>query len=370
MKISKLTIALPMMCLINSFVIAQNDTLISRDKIDLKQIKHEETIYNILQKSWIANQEVSYLSILPLVSSVSDRRIPLINGEGNSSNNYLMEANINLSFPLFFGRNTGYQSYKRNKITFDYNGTFRMTLDDSKPLTPGNNKVGFSWYLSLYNNYTGWVFGKDQTPENQMINSKTENLKFVNTLLRVHHYSNGQPPGFYYYPDDNDLTSYRNSYLDGDFSTNYIYLEATKGTYVKSIGSLRQISLGYRYDFGDDTSALAYSKEQEDTYGRHRVLLKYDYRTKRLAKRFEHHARIDFEYILDNLDKFSPNLINDNNKYRLGVKGLFEIAPKNHRAIGYFISAYYGRDYLNIRYDDIIYSIQTGITLSLDKFSF
>ena len=71
---------------------------------------------------------------------------------------------------------------------------------------------------------------------------------------------------------------------------------------------------------------------------------------------------------MGNLDKFRANIAGDSKKYRLGVKGMFELAPKSHRAVGYFVSAYYGRDYLNIRYDDIIFSIQWGLTLSLDKF--
>lgn len=347
------------------FVVGQNDTIKANRKI-----KHEQTVYHMLQKSWVANQDPSYLSILPYVTSISDRRIALREGEGATSNNYLMEANLNLSFPLFYGRNFGEQSYKRNRITFDYNGTFRMTLDDSKPLTPGNNKVGFSWYLSLYNNYTGWFTGPEQTDENQMLDSKSDNLKFLNFLFRVHHYSNGQPSGFYYFPDDDDTSNFRNSYLDGDFSTNYIYLEFTKGTYLKSLGSLHLLSLGYRYDFGDDSSTLAYSREQEGTYGRHRLLLKYDYRTERFNKDFEHHTRLNVTYIMDNLDLFVPNLSDDNKKYRLGIRGLYELAPKNHRTIGYFVSIYYGRDYLNIRYDDIVFSAQAGITLSLSKFSF
>jgi hypothetical protein len=242
---------------------AQNDTLVKINKKDYLKLEHKKTIYHMLQKSWVANQPVSYLSVLPYVKAVDDRRIPLREGESRSSNFELLEANINLSFPLFFGKKTGGQNSKRSRITFDYIGTFRMTLDESKPLTPGNNKIGLSWYFNIYNNYTGWAYGRQQTEENQKIDSKPNDLKFINLILRAHHYSNGQATGFFYIPDINNPSEFRNSYLDGDFSTNYIYFQITKGKFNKHIGSLHQASLAYRYDFGDDTSALAYSREHD-----------------------------------------------------------------------------------------------------------
>ena len=81
------------------------------------------------------------------------------------------------------------------------------------------------------------------------------------------------------------------------------------------------------------------------------------------------HLRTEIGFILGDLDNFRSNLLNDGgNKYRLGARGLFELAPDNHRSVGYFVSVYYGRDYMNIRYDDIIFTTQLGVTLSLDKF--
>lgn len=332
---------------------------------DTLEIPHKRTIYYALQRSWIANQESSYGSIAPYVESISERRIPLRQGEGENSNFYLLEANLDLRFPLFFGRASGSDWQKRNRITFDYNGTFRMTLDDSKPLTPGSNRVGIGWNYSIYNNFTG--FSKE-AGEDTLITASPRKFKFWNILARVLHYSNGQAPGFFYVPDENNPDNIRNSYLDGDFSTNYIYLELTHGFYNKNVESLHQISFGYRKDFGSEDTVLSFSVEQENAYGRNRVHGKYDYRTLRFDKDYEHHFRLELEYILGNLDDFRPNLLNDNSKYRLAMKVMFELAPRNHRSVGYFISGFYGRDYLNIRYDDIIYSIQLGATLAIDKF--
>lgn len=336
---------------------------------------HEKTIYYALQRSWIANQEPSYLSIMPHTAPIDKRRIPLIQSEGANSNFDLVEANINLQFPLFFGRRDGKHLSKTNRITFDYNGTFRMTLDDSKPLTPSSHKIGFSWYLSMYNNQTGW-FGNRKDDNNIYFSSlEGKNLNFINFLFKIHHYSDGQAPGFYYFPIENDSTFFRNNYINGDFSTNYVYFELTKGIY-KKLGQLYQFSFGYRHDLGTDTSTFAFSKEQENSYGRNRLFLKYDYhsrrKTIRLGKKrklnYHSHFRIEIEQILGDMSNFQANLINDGKKYRTGIKTMFELAPANHRAVGYFISGYYGRDYLNIRYDDVIYSIQAGLTLNFDKY--
>ncbi len=332
---------------------------------DTLEIPHKKTIYYLIQRAWVANAESSYVGIAPFVSSIKERRIPLRQGEGVNSDFYLIEANLDLKFPLFFGRAVGSDWRKRNRITFDYNGTFRMTLDDSKPLTPGSNRVGFSWNMNLRNNRTNYRNKKDGR---ELIESKVTNPKFLNMMVRVLHYSNGQAPGFFYVPDETAPENFRNSYLDGDFSTNYVYLELTQGVYKKALKSLHQASLGYRYDFGSEETVLAFSQEQEMAYGRHRLLAKYDYRTERFGKKFEYHMRTELEYILGNLSSFRPNLEDDSKKYRFGIKGIFELAPKNHRSVGYFLSAYFGRDYLNIRYDDIVYSIQAGVTLSLDKY--
>ena len=331
---------------------------------DTLEIPHKKTIYHALQRSWIANQETSYGSVAPYIESISERRIPLRQGEGENSNFYLLEANLDLRFPLLFGRASGSDWKKRNRITFDYNGTFRMTLDDSKPLTPGSNRVGLGWNYSIYNNYTGFSADED---ESTLITASPKNFKFWNVLARLLHYSNGQADGFFYVPDESNPNNFRNSYLDGDFSTNYVYLELTRGIYNKNVKSLHQFSFGYRYDFGIDP-VLSFSVEQEDAYGRNRIHGKYDYRTLRFTKNCEHHLRLELDYILGNLDNFRPNLANDSKKYRFAVRAMFELAPRSHRSIGYFISGFYGRDYLNIRYDDIIYSIQVGVTLTLDKF--
>lgn len=351
---------------------------------DFNTKEHKKTIYYLMQRAWIANQEPSYASILPFVPSIKERRVPLRQGEGENSDFSLLEANFNLSYPLFFGREKSYlrkkkdstgkrletSFFQRNRITFDYNGNFRMSLDNSKPIFPGSNKVGISWYWNLYNRQTGYI-----TKDNRKNSDITENnINFVNLLLRAHHYSNGQPEGEFYYIEETISNEKRNNYRNGDFSTNYFYGELTYGWYNDKLTTLTQWSLGYRRDFGSTgDGAIAFSKEQVKTYGKNRILFSFDHRTSKLSNKMQFHFRVQSEYIAGNLDDFSSNLLNSDNttdtgKYRFNIKGLFELAPDNHRTVGYFVSVFYGRDYLNIRYDDIIYSTQLGITLSLDKF--
>ena len=296
----------------------------------------------LIRKFWGANKLPSYVSV-PYITPIKDRRIPTTQGEG-TNNLQLLEAYIDLSFPLFYGKEL------HNKlISLEYTTNFRMTLDDSKPLTPASNHIGLSYYSILNSKFT-----------------EPDILDFLTTRIQLKHYSNGQEPGFYYF-DPNNPSEFRNSYQGGDFSTNYLWLQLTRGKYIQKLGSLHQISGGYRYDMGTEDSTFAYTQEQENSYGRHRLTFSYDYRTVRFNEAYEHHFRLESDYIFGNLDRFSPNLVNDANKYRFNVKAMYEFAPKNHYSVGYFISAYYGRDNLNIRFDDIIFSVQAGITLNLNK---
>ncbi len=347
----------------------QKDQLEGLTELERMEVGFKDKVNYLLQRAWVANMEPSYASVLPFIPSIDERRIPLEQGEGANSDFSLIEANINLSFPLFFGKPKGWRVNQRHMFTFDYNGNFRMSLDDSKPILPGNNKVGFSWYIALHNNFTRGIF-KDNKVE-EKINFKPDNLKFWNLLIQAHHYSNGQAPGFFFVPNEENPDFKRNSYRDGDFSTNYFYGQLTRGWYNKLHNSLHQFSLGYRLDLGTEESTFAFSKEQEDAYGKNRAIFKYDYRTERLQNKMAYHFRVETEYIIGNLDDFVPNLAlaeGNDNKYRFAIRGFFEMSPNNHRSIGYFVSIYYGRDYMNIRYDDIIYSTQFGVTLSLDKF--
>jgi hypothetical protein len=141
--------------------------------------------------------------------------------------------------------------------------------------------------------------------------------------------------------------------------------------------------LGYQFDLGG-------MPEQTNRYGQNRILLILQSRSKprtaffniipklrtikeidintgksyTLKRLWEHRVRIESDYILGNLDDFHRS-----QNYRFGVHFYYEILPLRSRSIGAIFHAYYGRDYLNIRYDDIVLGIMGGLTLSINKYN-
>lgn len=361
--------------LIVAFALSFVDAVSAQENIFFKsdslRAKHEQSVYHIIQRGWISNQDLSYASLLPYVVSSGKNRIPKREGENKHNDFYLLEANLDFRYPLSKEEFNEKPLKKRVRWTFDYIGNFRMTLDKSFPLTPSSHRFGFGVNVNLHNNHTGWIFcdtNEDGKESSIISKPKKSEITFTNLLFNIHHYSNGQPPGFYYVKENTTPEQKRNDYLSGDFSTNYIYVELTKGLFNRRLVSLHQFSLGARFDLGTDNSAFAFSKEQENSYGRTRAAIKYDYRTERSHKDYEHHVRLFTNYIFGDMSNFQPNIEGGYKKYRLGFKAIYELAPKTHKSIGYFASLYYGRDYLNIRYDDIIFSVQVGFTLSMDKY--
>ncbi|MFT5925330.1 MAG: hypothetical protein ACI9WL_000059 [Rubritalea sp.] len=348
----------------------KTDTIYVADVYDAFKINHQGTVAGFIQKAWKANQDPSYLTIAPFVSPIAARRVPLRNGEGSSSNFSLMEANLNFQFTLMQGKEKWPSNFwKMNRLTFDYNGTFRMLLDESKPLTPSNQRVGLSWNTNIWTSLLGCSMYSTDSAEKKYMRPSTSDkrsLEFVNFKTSVHHFSNGQSPGFFY--TDLETGRTRNDYQSGDFSTNYLLFEGTYGKFNTKSNNLHQFSLGYRQDWGQgEDGFLIFSKEQEGRYGKHRLYGVYDYRNG-FSNGNELHLRMQMWSILSELDRFQANLKDANSKYRIYGEFALEFSPRYHKTIGYFLRIFYGRDYLNIRFDDIIFTTQFGISLNLDKY--
>jgi hypothetical protein len=191
------------------------------------------------------------------------------------------------------------------------------------------------------------------------------------------HYSNGQAPGFFL-----DTTIGRHDYLGSDFSTNYLKGLLTY-SYLSKSRNLLTLSAGYQYD-ANLSDFFRYAPEMENSYGHHRVVgyiqyryigttnrlrrwadYRYDPPLKLKLKRFyELRTRLEFEYILD--DDLS-NFRHDN-KYRFNTHLFVQYSYLNWRTFGLIAHFYLGRDYLNIRYDDIIIAAQLGVTFNLNKY--
>ena len=167
----------------------------------------------------------------------------------------------------------------------------------------------------------------------------------------------------------------RNNYRSGDFSTNYVrgFLNFAKhsanGEYIVSW------NLGYQRDL-DLTDPLNFSEELFYNYGVNRLLLNFQWlRTskytlipqgKRMSafdRRSEFRYRADFDFILDkDLSAFPTQ-----KKYRAGLHNYISWMPFITSDVGFVFHDYVGRDYLNIRYDDIIHTYQLGVMIKLES---
>lgn len=319
---------------------------------------------------------ITYVSIFPVFKGWN-RSIPLREGEGR--NGYLLEANIDQIFTLWQGRNQSSDFFQRTRIAFRYAPSFRMTLDSSLPIVPIGQKVGLELSYAVWNNYTqrknitnrSTYYAEDL----DWINKK-ETFKVVHLLFSAIHYSNGQAPGVYIRtPDDK-----RNDYKKGDFSTNYISLMGVYSAYTEQ-HRLYSAGLGYRRD-GGIGDALSFNPEQDKRYGKNRILALLQLRgrprmfgksipwrdprsgkTYILKNKVSHRTRIEAEYILGNMSNFEHPQIN-----RLGIHLYYEFNFAQARTTGIVVHLYHGRDYLNIRYDDIVTGGSLGVSFNLMKY--
>jgi hypothetical protein len=299
--------------------------------------------------------------------------------EGEGRKGYIFEACIDQTFTIAQGRNGSNHRTQRGRVAIRYAPSFRMARDSSSPLIPSNQKIGFEFDYAVWNNYTKKAKLKNDylyyARDPKWINS-SKNFSVVHLIVQAMHYSNGQPPGVF-------LTTFpvkRHNYLKGDFSTNFLSIMGVYSLYSKE-HRLYSMGLGYRKD-GSVGGPLGFTNEQEKRYGKHRMqsLLQYrtapkpsgklrewinvktgDTLTLRSKTSFRH--RLEMEYIIGNLDSFDRA-----KKSRFGLHWFTEIEFAKSRAIGAFIHFYYGRNYMNIRYDDIIRGGNIGLTFTLAKY--
>lgn len=343
-----------------------------------RYVTNDNSFFGEMQRTWKANQAINYCTPFGFLAPVGTRRVALREGEG-IKNLYLLEANMDHRYTLNMGRPHAPAWRRRTRTTFDYKVNFRMTLDDSSPIVPYSNDVGISVESAIWDSYRGSIF-TDKLRFNfvsydSMLNMGYRKHSFITALFQLHHYSNGQEPGSTY--TDNNLET-RNDYRKGDFSTNYLRARLTWSKVNLTNNSLFNIGIGFRADMGSTDGMFVYTAAQDSAYGKRRMELMLNwysriYTTKALFRNRENkwqlHLRADGDLILDkNLQNFVPNLVNSTKNYRLGTNVFAEIRPLSHRTIGYIFHFYYGRDYMNIRYDDIVWSASLGLSFSLDKY--
>ncbi|WP_231464032.1 hypothetical protein [Pedobacter sp. Leaf132] len=329
---------------------------------DIRRAEISSIPYNNLQQIFGYHDPILYLSPAPVFNSLSTRKIALQDGEG--MNGYWLEGNISHRVTMYRGKYYSRPFWSRARITFDAAFMLRMTKDSSSPLLPTSNDVGLGldYLLSDVN--------KIESPKATTVYLKAQ----------IHHYSNGQALPFFKSTAPN-----RNNYKNGDFSTNYIRLmvygmKQTSDNHIYSagLGLQREVDLG---------GPLTLSDELASAYGLNRVLLNLQWtRRSRFVltqlsdtdkKKFSKNPtgktvrnartqwiwRSELAYIIDNDLSLYPL----SSKYRLGVHNYLTWMPWVTSDFGFVFHNYFGRDYLNIRYDDPIQTYQLGFVMNFNK---
>ncbi len=356
----------------------------------------DHTVYSAMEKLILCNQPLSYVSPLPYFKGI-DRKLNLKDGEGTTDLE-ILEGNIDLLYPLVGGRPQSSDRRRRFKLSFHYNPTLRMYNDFSSPIVPTNQKVGFQAYYIVHNNYSHPQQCKrceENTPDGNYFDNRhwhfDHHLDMQYVIVNTMHFSNGQNAS----QTLNDSTEkFRNNYVSGNFSTNFINANYVF-TRMKLNHTIKSASAGIQLD-GKVGGPLDYDPHQINKYGQVKFIGMFQFQSrlksfktsqgtpkcvswtvydstscdtcsvlKRLdvKKLYSNRIRLEWEYIVGNVSLYPHS-----NKARLGVHFYDEFQPLKWRSSNLFVHLYYGRDYMNVRYDDIIYSVMAGVTFQLPKF--
>jgi hypothetical protein len=296
---------------------------------------------------------IMYLTF-PHIQTLKTRTIPLKDGEGKEG--YWLEGNFTNRFVIHRGKYYNQKWLQRLRLTFDVAITPRLTRDESSPLLPSNNRFGLGLDLLL-------------SPVSNLIKDRTTPVWLT---VQLSHYSNGHADSFYIKDDDGNQ---RNNYRSGDFSTNYV-----RALLNVAIVSARQhvlsASVGWQREI-DFSGPLGFNPAQYYSYGKHRALFSFQWlrasrlvtrnsilntSTKKVAKQRQFSFRTEMEYIVGDLSNYPYG-----NKYRFGCHGYLTYMPSITNEVGFLIHAYTGRDYLNIRYDDIVFIGEIGLYMRINK---
>lgn len=377
------TIFLSLLCFITALGFSQqtiNTTNFSPiTKITRYPTLNDTSTFSIIREIWKTNQDFTYITF-PIVKSIGERRINLQQKEGKQG--YKFEANLNFRLPLFKpNENTG-AFMNISRFTLDYHSNFRMTADSSSPLTPPTQEVGLGYDINIWNNKQrafSSLFKGDTFKEPSTIGA----IKSFSLTLQMHHYSNGQPPGFFIYSSDSsDSSEVRNDYSRGDFSTNFIKVSGLYNILTPK-NNLWSFTTWGRFD--GRFYGFEFTPDQQYRFGQNRAGVSIDFLSKpqmrnktktwvqkgkqlTIKKAFVFQARLSIETIIGKLHLFDANLTSTNNTYRTNINIDLRYLPLNSSSISIFTKFYIGRDYLNIRYDDIIWTSQLGISVPLNRF--
>lgn len=298
------------------------------------------------------HDQLMYIAF-PLIYPVETRTIPLRDGEGKEG--YWLEGNFSNRFVIHKGKYYSPGWLQRLRFTFDIALTPRLTRDSSSPLLPSNNKFGLG--LDLLLSSPGGLIKEHATP--------------VWLTVQLLHYSNGHADSFFIKEDGNQ----RNNYRSGDFSTNSLRILFNLAN-ISTREHVLSTSVGWQKEI-DLSGPLGLSQELYNNYGKQRLLFSFQWlrasrlvtrnsifstTTKKIAKQRQFSFRTDMEYIVGDLSNFPLE-----NKYRFGWHAYLTYMPSITNEVGFLIHTYTGRDYLNIRFDDIVFIGEVGLYMRINK---
>lgn len=365
---------------------------------DTSRTTHQ--LYNIL----MAHREVEYFGI-PAYFNSSKFGLTHDSVYSKHSGPFL-EANLAPYYVVFKGRDLQHELLKRLCIAFEPQFTFRiyLTKSQSYPVRPPNFQPKFYFNYFIHKN----------------LDSLT--TRFSHLTLTVAHLSDGQPNKFFLDPV-NKIVNLRS----GNFSTNYLRLGYTFSQYLNPKTSTEDpdgwlsnifwsASLAYQREmsFG---KLLAFEKGQEEAgYGYNRLVSRLQFRSgnflgvKALFSRYSQPAvyqavevpiieqdttvlhgldSVKMYFIrpgiivrkVDEMKRYHPRgywnwmarldhaLVLDKKAVnRNGLDFIFELRNLNWRSFSFVAKCSWGRDYMNLRFEDNIQSYQLGISYNMDRY--
>jgi hypothetical protein len=324
----------------------------SPDSISKENPNHRMDVYHELLRY---HDPFMYLTF-PIIKPVKERALELVEGEGK--NGYFLEGNFAYRFIAVKGKYYSPALVQRMRLTFDVGLTPRLTQDKSAPLLPVNNRFGPGLDF-LVTSLKG-----------------LEKNNFVSAWLtaQLHHYSNGESDSFFI-----DDPVKRNNYTGGDFSTNYFRIMLNIGRNSEQ-GSMIKVGVGYQQEVSG-SGVFAQSSELYHFYGNKRWLGDFQF-TKRprlvvrnirnrnlpdgetvsIQRQRQVSFRTELEFIQGDLSNFEGD-----NKYRLGWHNYLTYMPSITNEIGFIIHTFLGRDYLNIRFDDVVFLAAAGFYVKFNS---
>lgn len=353
-----------------------------------------QKLYTEIFKVMNLNDPVSYVSFKPRIqSSLNEKNLQLRQlREKEGKYGFTAELNLFTPIPLFVKRaKYNYEDltfrpfFHYTKLRLLHRAHLRVLNTESSRILPPTNSFGLDFQRVLFIRYNKkshfksiWTLEKELPIFIEK--SNTVNNSFIVTYftMRFMHYSNGQDGSALTTPiilksiPKNFEPFLRNAYEDGNFSTNYLRLSLDFFYRLPNPGTTFGLQLGFQFDDNVDDDLLVFEPLQNNRYGKRRLfwMVQGVFPIGKELFRGQIHGRVrlEGEHILDkenNLRFFPYRDQLTRNSYRV----LFDVYHDRLRSIGFFAAWYWGRDNLNIRYDDPVKMFYGGITINLNRYT-